>query len=145
MKTYKKLILAGMIGLASMCITAFAGDMMSHDGVMMKDGKMMVMKSGSTTAMNDTMTMSDGTKVMTDGGVMMSDGTKMMMKDGDCISMDGKMMKAGMMSGDLTENSVMMKDGKMMVMKSGKWKKMWMERTMSDGTKVNSDGEITMK
>ncbi len=102
MKTLKNVI-------ALTVITAFsatglmAGEMKEdamHDGAMMKDGKMMMMKGGKSMEMKKTMTMSDGTKVMKDGKVMMKNGKSMMMKDGDMVMMDGKMM--------------MMKDGKMM-------------------------------
>ncbi|MGZ4158565.1 MAG: DUF6799 domain-containing protein, partial [Bacteroidia bacterium] len=39
------------------------------DGVMMKDGKMMVKKDGKTMPMDKDMTMKNGTVVMTDGTV----------------------------------------------------------------------------
>ena len=60
------------------------GHKMMKDGVMMKDGKMMMMKDGKKMAMDKDMTMSNGT--------MVKDGKTMMMKDGDKMSMDGKMM-----------------------------------------------------
>jgi hypothetical protein len=61
--------------------------------VMMKDGKMMMAKSGDTTAMEKDMKMSNGTMVMTDGMCKMKNGKTMKMTDGDCMCMDGKMMK----------------------------------------------------
>jgi hypothetical protein len=70
---------------------------MKKDCIMMEDGKMMVMKGGSTMAMDKDMKMANGTMVMTDGSVKMKDGKKMMMKDGQCVYMDGKM---GMMKMD---------------------------------------------
>lgn len=69
--------------------TLTAGEM--TDGIMMKDGKMMVMKSGKSMMMTETMTLSNGTKVMTDGSVMMADGKKAMLTEGQSITMDGKM------------------------------------------------------
>jgi hypothetical protein len=72
---------------------AVAADM---DGVMMKDGKMMMMKSGKVTGpMDKEMTMSDGTKVKPDGSMMMKDGKMMMMMNGQMMMMDGKMMDGG--------------------------------------------------
>jgi hypothetical protein len=66
------------------------------DCVMMKDGKMMVMKKGETMAMMQDMTMSNGTMVMTDGSVKMKDGTMSKMGEGDCMYMNGKMKKMAM-------------------------------------------------
>ncbi len=66
------------------------------DCVMMKDGKMMVMKGGNTMAMTKTMTMKNGTMVTTNGTVKMKDGKTKMLKDGDCVNMDGMMSKMDM-------------------------------------------------
>jgi hypothetical protein len=63
------------------------------DCIMMKDGKMMVEKGGSTMEMKEDMTLSNGTMVMKDGSVKTKDGKMMKMKDGDCIYMNGKMKK----------------------------------------------------
>ena len=104
-KTLKTAVVCTVIGAfsaASLFAGAMKEDMMMHDGVMMKDGKMMVMKEGKTMKMEKDMTMSDGTMVMTDGQVKMKDGKTMKMKDGQMVMMDGKVM--------------MMKDGKMMGM-----------------------------
>ena len=76
----------------------FASRLMAAEmnGVMMKDGKMMMMMDGKATGpMEHEMTMSDGSKVMTDGMVKMKDGKEMHMKDGMMMMMDGKMMEGG--------------------------------------------------
>jgi uncharacterized protein YdeI (BOF family) len=84
-----------LIATVFLCTGVFAQSQMKtnkmKDCVMMKDGKMMVMKDGKTTAMDNTMTMKNGTMVMADGNVKMKDGKTMMMKDGDCMYMSGKM------------------------------------------------------
>jgi hypothetical protein len=59
------------------------------DGIMMKDGKMMMMKNGMSSPMDKEMTLANGTKVMPSGDVMMKDGKKMMMKEGMMMGMDG--------------------------------------------------------
>ncbi len=69
------------------------GDHKMKDCVMMKDGKVMVMKDGQKSELTDDMTLSNGTTVMKDGSVKTSDGKTMMLKDGDCVWMDGKMGK----------------------------------------------------
>lgn len=65
----------------------------SHpDGVIMKNGKMMMVKNGQFTALDHEMTMSNGTKVMADGTCTKKDGTKMLLKEGQHIDMDGKLI-----------------------------------------------------
>ncbi len=66
------------------------------DCVMMKDGKMWMMKGGKTMPMTSEMKMSNGNTVTTNGEVMMADGNKMMMKNGDCMDMHGMMMPSNM-------------------------------------------------
>ena len=62
-----------------------------HDCVMMKDGKMMAMKSGKSMMMTKDMKMSNGTMVMKDGTVKMKDGSTSTLKDGEYVDMKGKM------------------------------------------------------
>jgi hypothetical protein len=74
------------------------------DGVMMQDGKMMVMKDGKATGpMPDSMSMSNGATVMGDGTVKMKDGTETHMKDGQMMMMDGHTMEGG--KSDMMGNS----------------------------------------
>lgn len=66
------------------------------DGVMMKNGQMMMMKDGKATApMPSDMTMDDGTKVTTSGVVRMKGGEVKPLDNGDIILMDGHVMKGG--------------------------------------------------
>jgi hypothetical protein len=66
--------------------------------MVMKDGKMMMMKNESWEETKETMTCSDGCKVMTNGDVKMKDHTtklkegEMIDKDGNMMDKDGKMM-----------------------------------------------------
>jgi hypothetical protein len=74
------------------------------DGVMMQDGKMMMMREGKPAGpMDHEMTMSNGTKVEFDGAIKMKDGTVTEMKDGQMMMMDGHIMEGG--------RSRMMSDG----------------------------------
>lgn len=66
-------------------------DMKSHDGIMMKNGKVMVMENGQSTVLTQDKTLSNGTVISANGNVKMSDGTTKMLKDGDWVGMDGKM------------------------------------------------------
>lgn len=66
------------------------------DGVVMKDGHMMMMKNGKPTEpMPADMTMPDGTKVTTTGVVKMKDGQEKHLTNGDIILMDGHIMTGG--------------------------------------------------
>jgi hypothetical protein len=66
------------------------------DGVMMHEGKMMMMKAGHpATAMDHEVTMSDGTKVEVDGTVKPKDAKIFHLQNGEMIMMDGHLMKGG--------------------------------------------------
>ena len=84
---------------------------MKKDCVMMEDGKMMVMKGGKTMAMDQDMTMTDGSMVSTDGSLKMKDGTTKQLKDGDCVYMNGKMM-SGMKKSSMHKGMGMKKAAK---------------------------------
>jgi hypothetical protein len=72
---------------------ATAADM---DGVMMSNGKMMMMKAGKpATAMDHAVTMSDGTTVGVDGVVRSKDGKEFRLQTGEMIMMDGHLIKGG--------------------------------------------------
>lgn len=66
------------------------------DGVVMKDGHMMMMKDGrATERMTADITMTDGTKVTTSGVVKMRDGEEKQLSNGAMILMNGHIMKGG--------------------------------------------------
>ncbi len=99
MKTIRSARSAAAVFLALFCFATavMAGDM---DGIMMQNGKMMMMKAGKAAGpMTSDMTMSNGTKVTMDGAIIMSDGIKDQMKDGEMMMMDGKIMEGGKATG----------------------------------------------
>jgi hypothetical protein len=63
------------------------------DCVMMKDGKMMVMKLGEKMELTESMTLDNGSTVTPDGTVKTKEGKSITLKNGDAIYMDGKMAK----------------------------------------------------
>jgi hypothetical protein len=66
------------------------------DGVVMKDGHMMMMRDGrATERMTADITMTDGTKVTTRGVVKMRDGEEKQLNDGAMMLMNGHIMKGG--------------------------------------------------
>jgi hypothetical protein len=97
--------LFGLVALVvAMSYGSFAQSGKMKDCMMMKDGKMMVVKDGKTMSMNMDMTLGNGTMVMKDGTVKMKDGSTQMLKEGQYIDKNGKV---GMMKMDK------MGDGKM--------------------------------
>ncbi len=66
------------------------------DGVMMHNGKMVMMKAGHATgAMDHETTLSDGAIVELDGTVKSKDGGTFRLRDGEILMMDGHLMKGG--------------------------------------------------
>jgi hypothetical protein len=95
MAQYRVIVLTAVVVL---CASLLASRLMAAEmnGVMMKEGKMMMMMDGKAAGpMDHDMTLSDGTKVMKDGMVKMKDGKEMPMKEGQMLMMDGKMMEGG--------------------------------------------------
>ena len=67
-------------------------DKLQTDGVVMQNGKMMQVKNGQTTVLDQDVTMSNGTKIMTDGTCIKKDGSKMMLKEGQHVDLAGNMI-----------------------------------------------------
>jgi hypothetical protein len=94
MKTPIKILAVAILSL-SFVSTGFTADdkAMMKDHIMMKDGKVMMIKEGKSMPLDKELTLGNGAKVTADGAVTMKDGTKTMMKEGDMLSMDGEMVK----------------------------------------------------
>ena len=88
--------IAAIIPVVVLVLLFAAPAIADMDGVMMHDGKMMMMKAGHpATAMDHEVTMSDGTIVDVDGTVKSKDGQTFLLKNGEIIMMDGHLMKGG--------------------------------------------------
>lgn len=61
---------------------------MKGDHVMMRNGKVIVMRNGEEMPMEEQLTLADGTKVMPNGQVLMANGTARMMREGETITVD---------------------------------------------------------
>ncbi len=86
-------LVAAIILLLQFATTPIAADM---DGVMMSNGKMMMMKAGEpATAMEHEVKLSDGTIVSVDGLVKPRNGKEFHLQNGEMIMMDGHLMKGG--------------------------------------------------
>ncbi|MBV8134908.1 MAG: hypothetical protein JO121_04580 [Deltaproteobacteria bacterium] len=95
MNRYRAICLLATALVMAFCVTpnVKAAD---SDGVMMHDGKMVMMKAGKATGpMESAMSMSNGATVMTDGTVKTKDGRETRMKEGQMMMMDGHMMDGG--------------------------------------------------
>ena len=89
----KKLLLSVFAIVLSLGV--FAQDTQSqnkwkdHEGIFMKNGKVMVIKDGQKTQLLQDTTLSNGTTIMVDGTVKSSNGTTTMLKDGEFVNSDG--------------------------------------------------------
>jgi hypothetical protein len=112
------------------------------DGMMMKDGKMMVVKDGTLSPMDSDMNLNSADKATKDGLITKQDGSTIQLREGEMINMDGTLMrrKDEMMAMD----GVTMRNGKMMKYDNGRLIPMDKEITMPSG-KVGLDGTVTLK
>lgn len=62
------------------------------DYVLMKDGKMHLVKGGNITSLVNDLTLPNGTTISTTGTVKSSEGTTLQLKEGEKIDMDGKIL-----------------------------------------------------
>jgi hypothetical protein len=93
-KKIKKIMKNLFVLFAALLITVGASaqaDKKMKDGYMMKDGKMWVMKAGTTTEMKSDATLKNGTTITTKGAVTPKGGKPTMLKNGDWVEMDGTM------------------------------------------------------
>ena len=92
----KKLILLLVAMTFSFGVYAQEREMPAKTHIMMKDGKMWVMKDGKSSAMDGDLTLNEGTIVSASGKVTMKDGSTKTLENGDAIDMDGVISKQGM-------------------------------------------------
>ena len=77
------------------------------DGVMMRNGKMMIVKHGKPAMpMDDDITVGDGTVVSADGNIKLKGGREFRMKNGQMMMRDGHLMDGGKASGMQPEPNV---------------------------------------
>ena len=94
MMTYRTVTLA-LVGLF-LSVSFLAPSVMAaeKDGIMMKDGKLMMMHDGKEVSrMDREMTLSNGTKITMKGKMKMKNGKEMQLQEGQMVMLDGKMME----------------------------------------------------
>ena len=75
-------------------------DAAEMDGVMMRNGKMMIIKHGKPAMpMDDDITVGDGTVVSADGTIKSKGGREFRMRNGQVMMRDGHLMKGGKATG----------------------------------------------
>ena len=94
MVNYRSITLA-VVGLAlSVSFLAAPAMAVEKDGIMMKDGKMTMMRDGKEiTRMDRETTLSNGAKVMMNGKMKTKDGKEVQLQEGQMVMLDGKMME----------------------------------------------------
>jgi hypothetical protein len=60
--------------------------------VTMKDGRVLTMRDGNLTPLQEETTLPDGTRVQVDGTVVMNDGSRRAMMEGETLYMGGRIM-----------------------------------------------------
>ena len=58
------------------------------DHIIMREGKVILLRNGGEMPMEEEMTMSDGTRVMPNGQMLMPDGATRMMREGETMTID---------------------------------------------------------
>ena len=70
------------------------------EGVMMRNGKMMLMKHGKAARpMDEDITLGNGTVISSDGTIKSKGGREFRMRNGQVMMMDGHLMKGGKAAG----------------------------------------------
>jgi hypothetical protein len=65
------------------------------DGIIMKDGKLMMMQSGKEISrMDRETTLRNGAKVLMSGKIVMKDGKIVQLQEGQMVMLDGKLIEA---------------------------------------------------
>jgi hypothetical protein len=61
---------------------------MQGDHILMREGKIIVMRNKEEMPLEEEVTLADGTKVMPNGQVLMANGTARMMREGETLTVD---------------------------------------------------------
>ncbi len=119
------------------------------NNIVMKQGKVMVVKDGKESIMASEMLMPDWSKIYPDGTVEKQNGTKTKMKEGERFNTEGEPMSkinTGFTGTTTTTQTVVVyRTGKMIVLLGDKEIPLSKERILNNGTKIMTDGTITKK
>jgi len=91
-RTVTLAIVALFLSVSFLASSVVAAEM---DGIMMKDGKLMMMHSGKEVSrMDRETTLRNGAKVLMNGAIVMKDGKKVQLQEGQMVMLDGKLIEA---------------------------------------------------
>lgn len=127
--------------------SAFATKAIIEDKVVMKDDKVMLIKNGDSTLLEDSIQLKSGAVVKKDASVKFKDGTTKQLKNGQYISLNpaekepaaaNTKMDSTTVAKTVVEDKVVMKDDQVLVIKNGD------STLLQDSIKLKS-GAVVMK
>ncbi|MCW1883558.1 hypothetical protein OKA04_02390 [Luteolibacter flavescens] len=113
--------------------------MASADDFTMKDGKLMAIEDGESIEVMQGVTLQDGTEITRGGDVTSADGRTWKLQEGDKLMEDGTFRARIFMNGVLKEN------GNVLIVRAGEKLELSKETTLTDGTRVMTDGSVIPK
>ena len=78
----------------------------TQNSIVMKGGKLLLIRQGSMMPMTTEMTLENGTKVALDGTLTLPDGTTKTLANGDYLLLDGRIVDGGKLAPAMKKNSV---------------------------------------
>jgi len=91
-RTVTLAIVALFLSVSFLASSVVAAEM---DGIMMKDGKLMMVHSGKEVSrMDRETTLRNGAKVLMNGKIVMKDGKEVKLQEGQMVMLDGKLIEA---------------------------------------------------
>jgi hypothetical protein len=91
-RTVTLAIVALFLSVSFLASSVVAAEM---DGIMMKDGKLMMVHSGKEVSrMDRETTLRNGAKVLMNGKLVMKDGKEVQLQEGQMVMLDGKLIEA---------------------------------------------------
>lgn len=126
----------------------FAREGFLMEGLVKRDGKIIVLEDGKFRPLTESKTLGNGSVVEPTGLVTSTDKNKITMKDGDFLTLDGELYvgKGGKSDLKFAEKSIndhlIFREGKMLLMKNGEPEILLKEIVMPNGAKVSTHGHI---
>ncbi len=142
--TIKSLGAAAALGLFLAVLDLPAQESGGVERVTRKDGKVMIVKGGSSAPLEKEITLPHDIKVMTNGTFTVKGGKSRELKEGQVLNKDGTLLN--------TDGSIMpvmdhvtLKNGRVVLVKDGESATVDKELVLGNGTRVAPDGTVTAK
>ena len=124
---------------------------MQRNGYFIQNGKVMVIRDGSTSEINGVATFDNGMRIQPDGVIILVDGTRQNLRDGQWLSTDGRFSERrnndnmAMRQNMNTRDGYFIQDGKVMTFRDGHVSAVTTETTLNNGARLQADGTLIMK